>query len=73
MPYFIDRLRAVWMQELVAIVKVRERWGRSLLIQRDNSLHRSFTRPQTLARRANAPRIREALNIVTKMSFEKGT
>lgn len=51
MPYLADRQQVVWTGELVAVLAVRQRRVRSIMLLRDNSLHRTLTRPKTLARR----------------------
>lgn len=50
MSYVIDRERALYTEDLVAIVKGQRPRARSLLVLRDNSLHETLTRPQTLMR-----------------------
>ena len=55
MPYVVDRQRALRLDDIVAIINVRERRTRSHVIQRDNSLYRTLTQPQTLLRRAGQP------------------
>jgi len=51
MPYLADRQQVFWMGELVAVLAVRQRRVRSIVLLRDNSLHRTLTRPKTLAHR----------------------
>ena len=51
MPYLWDRQRVLWTGDIVAVLAVRQRRERSHVILRDNSLHRTLTRPKTLARR----------------------
>jgi hypothetical protein len=51
MPYLADRQRAWWTGDLVAVLAVRQRRVRSIVLLRDNSLHRTLTRPKTLAER----------------------
>ena len=53
MPFLIDRQRALWVKELVAVIAVRQRGVRSRVILKDNSLYVTLTRPGTLRRRAN--------------------
>ena len=50
MPYLIDRQRALWLREVVAVVGMRRRRVRSRVILRDNSLYHTLTRPGTLIR-----------------------
>ena len=52
MPYLADRQRVLWTGDVVAVLAVRQRRVRSIVVLRDNSLHRTLTRPATLARRA---------------------
>ena len=52
MAYLIDRQRALRLDDVVAVLKVRQRRSRSRVILRDNSLYHTLTRPQTLIRRA---------------------
>ncbi len=52
MAYLIDRQRALRLDDVVAVLKVRQRRNRSRVILRDNSLYHTLTRPQTLIRRA---------------------
>ncbi|MBI3321033.1 MAG: hypothetical protein HYZ91_02050 [Candidatus Omnitrophica bacterium] len=54
MPYLIDRQRALFTGDVVAILAVRQRRGRSRVILKDNSLYQTLTRPKTLARRLRA-------------------
>jgi hypothetical protein len=54
MPYLIDRQRALYTGDVVAVLGVRQRRTRSRVILKDNSLYQTLTRPQTLARRARA-------------------
>ena len=54
MPYLIDRQRALYAGDVVAVLGVRQRRTRSLVILKDNSLYQTLTRPKTLARRAGA-------------------
>ena len=51
MPYLVDRQRVLRVEDVVAIVKRRER-PRSRVILADNSLYQTRTRPATLMRRA---------------------
>ena len=51
MPYLWDRQRVLWTGDIVAVLAVRQRRERSHVILRDNSLHRTLTRPKTLAQR----------------------
>ena len=53
MPYLIDRQRALYGGDIVAVLGLRQRRVRSLVILRDNSLYQTLTRPKTLMRRAN--------------------
>ena len=52
MPYLIDRQRALWTGDVVAIMNVRQRKVRSHVTLRDNSLYRTLTRTRTFFRRA---------------------
>jgi hypothetical protein len=52
MPYLIDRTRALYGREIVAVLRARERGVRSRVVLRDNSLYRTATRPKTLRRTA---------------------
>ena len=54
MAYLIDRQRAVYGRELVAIVSVRQRRVRSRAILTDNSLYHTLTRTKTFLRRVRA-------------------
>ena len=54
MPYLIDRQRALWTSDVVAVVSVRQRKIRSYVVLRDNSLYRTLTRARTFLRRAAA-------------------
>ena len=54
MPYVIDRQRALWTEEIVAVLSVRQRRVRSHVILRDNTLLRTLTRPKSFVRRARA-------------------
>ena len=51
MAYLVDRSRALYVPDIVAILSVRLRKVRSRVIMKDNSLYHTLTRPQTLARR----------------------
>ena len=55
MSYLIDRTRALWDREVVAVLAFRRGKTRSRAVLRDNSLYHTLTRPKTLARRANDP------------------
>ena len=50
MAYLIDRGRALYLPDVVAITSVRLRKVRSRVIMKDNSLYHTLTRPQTMAR-----------------------
>jgi len=50
----IDRQRALWTEEIVAVLSVRQRRVRSHVILRDNTLLRTLTRPKSFVRRARA-------------------
>jgi hypothetical protein len=50
MAYIIDRRRALFSDDIVAIVSVRQRRVRSLAILKDKSLCHSLTRTRTLMR-----------------------
>ena len=52
MTYIIDRQRALRLDDVVAVLAVRQRRNRSRVILSDNSLYHTLTRPQTLIRRA---------------------
>ena len=49
MGYTIDRERAIWDGELVAVLAIRQRGSRSRLLLIDGSIHDTRTRPGTLA------------------------
>ena len=51
MAYLIDRARALYMAQVVAILSLRQRRIRSRTILRDNSLYHSLTRTSTLIHR----------------------
>lgn len=50
--YVMDRQRALRAPELVAVLRIRQRGARSLLLLSDGSLQRSTTRPRTWRRMA---------------------
>lgn len=52
MSYLIDRERALWGPEVVAVLAFRRGRTRSRVVLRDNSLVHTLTRPKTLARMA---------------------
>lgn len=52
MPYVIDRERALWTTEIIAVVQGERRRIRSRVILRDNSLYQTLTRPRTFIRNA---------------------
>ena len=52
MGYLVDRARALWTGELVAIVRGTQRRIRSRVVLKDNSLYQTLTRPATLRRQA---------------------
>ena len=52
MAYLIDRQRALYGPDIVVIVTGNRRGERSRVTLRDNSLHRTLSRPRTLVRRA---------------------
>ena len=52
MSYLIDRDRALWEREVVAVLAFRRGRARSRVVLRDNSLYHTLTRPKTLARNA---------------------
>ena len=54
MSYLIDRDRALWERDVVAVLAFRRGRTRSRVVLRDNSWHHTLTRPKTLARMANA-------------------
>ncbi len=54
MAYLMDRQRALRLDDVVAVLKVRQRRSRSRVILSDNSLYHTLTRPQTLIRRARS-------------------
>lgn len=49
MSYVVDRAGAVRDGEVVALLALRARGGRSQLLLRDGSLYRTLTRPRRLA------------------------
>ena len=51
MPYLIDRQRALWSHDLVAILSTHQTGARSRVILTDNSLYHTLTRPRTFLRR----------------------
>ena len=51
MPYVIDRQRALFANDVVAVMAARTRRVKSRVILRDNSLYHTLTRPRTLAER----------------------
>ena len=51
MAYLLDRQRALYGRELVAILNVRQRRVRSRAILTDNSLYYTLTRTKTFLRR----------------------
>ena len=55
MPFLVDRQRALYGNDLVAALSVHQRRIRSRVILKDNSLYRTLTRTQTLARYTNGP------------------
>jgi hypothetical protein len=55
MAYLVDRSRALYVPEIVAIVSVRQRKICSRVIMKDNSLYHTLTRPQALARHSQNP------------------
>ena len=50
MAYLVDRQRALYLPDVVAVISVRQLNVRSRVIMKDNSLYHTLTRPQTLAR-----------------------
>jgi hypothetical protein len=56
MSYLIERTRALWSRDVVAVLAFRRGKTRSRLVLRDNSLYHTLTRPRTLARMARAAR-----------------
>ena len=50
MSYLIDRGRALWERDVVAVLAFRRGKTRSRVVLRDNSLYHTLTRPKTLAR-----------------------
>lgn len=55
MGYVIDRRRALYGDEIVAVVSLRQRGVRSRVILRDNSLYQTLTRPKTLLKVTQGP------------------
>ncbi len=53
MPYIVDRQRALFLKDVVAVAAIRQRRFRSRVILSDNSLYHTLSRPQAL-RRATA-------------------
>ncbi|MBI3997349.1 MAG: hypothetical protein HY352_06815 [Candidatus Omnitrophica bacterium] len=60
MGYLIDRYRALFGDDIVAIVDVRQHRVRSRVILRDNSLYHTLTRPKTFLRAAARPATADA-------------
>ena len=54
MAYLVERQRALYLPEVVAIVSVRQRKIRSRVIMKDNSLYHTLTRPRTLSRHSQS-------------------
>jgi len=50
--YLIDRHRALWDREIVAVINVRQRGIRSRVVLRDNSVYQTRTRPRVLIKRS---------------------
>lgn len=53
MAYVLDRARAFWDRELVAILAIRRRGVRSRVLLSDGSLAQTLTRPRTFRRKLN--------------------
>ena len=53
MAYLVDRSRALYLPEIVAILSVRLRKVRSRVVMKDNSLYHTLTRPSTILRCAH--------------------
>lgn len=58
MPYLIDRQRALWTGDVVAILSVRQRKVRSHVVLSDNSLYRTLTRARTFLHKGARWRVR---------------
>ena len=56
MSHLIDRGRALWDGDVVAVLAFRRGRTRSRVVLRDNSLYHTLTRPKTLVRLARALR-----------------
>lgn len=52
MSYLMDRHRALWSREIVAVINIRQRGIRSHVVLRDNSVYQTRTRPQVLIKRS---------------------
>ena len=55
MAYLVDRERALRLRDVVAIVKSAQPRLRTRVVLRDNSLHQTRTRAQTLVRYSRNP------------------
>ena len=55
MPYLLDRQRALYESDLVAILNVHHHRVRSRAIFKDNSLYQTLSRVQTMVRRSQNP------------------
>jgi len=60
MGYLVDRYRALFGDDIVAIVDVRQHRVRSRVILRDNSLYQTLTRAKTFLRAATRPATADA-------------
>lgn len=54
MPYLLDRKRALFTEEIVALMSGARARGRCRVTMNDNSLYHTLTRPQALLRQARA-------------------
>ena len=50
MGYLIERQRVLRIQDVVAVLRIRQRRLRSRVVCADNSLYQTLTRPTTLIR-----------------------
>ena len=62
MAYLIDRQRALYGPDIVVIVTGNRRGERSRVTLRDNSLHRTLSRPRALVR--GATRYPEGIDVL---------
>ena len=53
MAYVIDRRQALYADDIVVVLSVRQRRARSRAVLRDNSLYQTLTRTATWSRHVN--------------------